>query len=317
MSRYRDHLPQLNGETLLTEGGTETTMVFDQKIDLPLFATFPLLADEEGTGILRASYGPYIRVAREHGRGVVFESPTWRASSVWGEQLGYSPGELDAFNRKAITLLTSIRAEHEHEITPFVISGNIGPHSDGYNPSSMLSARDAQAYHATQIETLADTEADLISAFTLTYVDEAIGITRAARAADMPVVISFTLETDGRLPDSQSLPDAIARVDEETSGGPDYYMINCAHPSHFEHILEPGAPWLDRIGGIRPNASRKSHAELDESTELDSGNPDELGRQYEDLAKHFSNLTVLGGCCGTDHRHIDAIATSMLSAATS
>ena len=310
MPHYRDHLPQLNGEQLLTDGGIETTLVFEDGLDLPLFASFVLLEDEQHTAALRRAYEAYVEVARDHGLGILLESPTWRASPDWGRQLGYAPDDLDRLNRKAIDLLTTLRNDYRDEVTPFVISGCIGPQSDGYNPSTILSADEAETYHSTQVATFADTVADLVSAFTLTYADEAIGITRAAQAADMPVVISFTLETDGRLPSTQALGDAITQVDDATDAGPDYYMINCAHPTHFDHILEPDAPWLDRIRGLRANASTKSHAELDEATELDAGNPTELGAQYEDLTNHLTNLTVLGGCCGTDHHHVNAIATA-------
>lgn len=170
-----------------------------------------------------------------------------------------------------------------------------------------MPAPEAQAYHSTQIETFADTDADLISAFTINYADEAIGIVRAAREAGMPAVISFTVETDGRLPSGEALGEAIKRTDGETDGHASYDMINCAHPTHFRAVLENGSEWRHRLRGLRANASRMSHAELDASSELDRGNPEELGREYRVLRDLLPGLTVLGGCCGTDHQHIDAI----------
>jgi S-methylmethionine-dependent homocysteine/selenocysteine methylase len=180
-----------------------------------------------------------------------------------------------------------------------------------------MTVEEATDYHRPQVEIFRDADADLVTAITINYVEEAIGITRAAQAAEMPVVISFTVETDGKLPTGQSLKDAIAQVDAVTSNAPAYYMINCAHPTHFASILVPGEPWLERIRGLRANASTKSHAELNESETLDDGNPIELGDQYRDLRNKFPQITVLGGCCGTDDRHIEAICKACLPVAWS
>jgi S-methylmethionine-dependent homocysteine/selenocysteine methylase len=304
---HRERLPQLDSGLYLTDGGIETTLVFHEGIDLPLFAAFDLLKDEEGTEALRRCYAPYAELARERGAGLVLESPTWRASSRWAAELGYSEEELDRLNRKAIALLEELRDEYGTDEAPFVISGCIGPHDDGYNPQEILTADAAQAYHSPQIATFADTAADLVGALTITYVDEALGITRAALEAGMPVVISFTVETDGRLPSGQGLGDAIAEVDRQTGEGPAYYMINCAHPTHFDDVLEEGTGWQERIRGLRANASTRSHAELDEATELDEGDPADLGARYAALREMLPRLNVLGGCCGTDHRHVREI----------
>jgi homocysteine S-methyltransferase len=171
-----------------------------------------------------------------------------------------------------------------------------------------MTADEAAAYHAVQVGTFAESAADLVTAVTMTYVDEAVGVVDAARAADVPVVISFTVETDGRLPGGQALGDAVEEVDSRTDGAVAYFMVNCAHPTHFRDVLEPGSAWSGRIRGLRANASRSSHAELDEAEELDTGDPEELGREYVGLRERLPALTVLGGCCGTDHRHIGAIA---------
>ena len=200
--------------------------------------------------------------------------------------------------------MEEIRARHESSDASIVISGCVGPQDDGYNPAEILSASAAQEYHSTQIGTFALTAADMVTAITMTYVEEALGVTRAAVAAGMPVAISFTVETDGRLPSGQGLGDAIEQVDHETDRGPAYYMINCAHPTHFDAVLEGGAPWRERIRGPRANASTMSHAELDDATELDDGDPSDLGARYAALAEKLPNLNVLGGCCGTDHRHV-------------
>ena len=308
--RYRDQLPQLADELMLTDGGLETTLIFHEGLPLPQFAAFDLLKDDEGTRVLRRYFDAYAALAQKHGSGFVLESPTWRANPDWAPLLGYSLGELDDLNRKAIALLEELRAAYEPQVFPIVISGCVGPRGDGYSPAETMKADEAEAYHARQISVFRDSAADMVCAITMTYAEEAIGVTRAARSAGMPVAISFTMETDGRLPSGQSLADAIAQVDGETDMGPDYFMINCAHPTHFADILEPGAPWVERIRGLRANASRKSHAELDESTALDEGDPLELAAQYRELRSLLPSLNVLGGCCGTDHRHVGEIGAA-------
>jgi S-methylmethionine-dependent homocysteine/selenocysteine methylase len=309
----RGQLPQLAGVPMLADGGIETTLIYHDGLDLPLFAAFPLLETRTGLAALRRYYDSYAEVARKHELGLVLESPTWRANPDWAAQLGYDAERLDRLNRQAIELLADIRDAHAKAVSPIVISGCVGPQDDGYNPARRLSAAEAEAYHTAQIRAFADTQADLVAAITMTYPEEAIGIVRAARASDTPVAISLTVETDGRLPSGHGLREAIGQIDGETDGGPDYYMLNCAHPTHFEHVLEAGAPWLDRMLGIRANASTMSHAELDDATELDEGNPDELAADYGRLRALLPHLTVLGGCCGTDERHIDAIATAWRS----
>jgi homocysteine S-methyltransferase len=310
MSPYRTQLPQLNDQLFMTDGGLETTLVFHEGIELPYFAAFDLLRNAGGVATLRRYFLRYVEIARNRGIGIVLEAPTWRANLDWAEKLGYDDRALAAANRKAIDLLEAIRAAHETRATRIVISGNLGPRGDGYLPGARMSVAAARDYHAAQIRTFAQTSADMVSAFTMNYVDEAIGIVQAAREAAMPVAISFTLETDGRLPSGETLAEAIERSDAETSAYPAYYMINCAHPTHFAAVLREGGAWRARIRGLRANASRRSHAELDESTELDVGDPQELGGSYRDLQAVLPRMTVVGGCCGTDHRHVEAICAA-------
>ncbi len=311
MSAYRERLPQLDDDLFMTDGGMETTLIFHDGVDLPYFAAFDLLQDDAGIARLRAYYDRYVAIARQHGLGIVLESPTWRASADWGEKLGYDAVALADANRRAIGLLLEIRTAWETPSTRVVVSGNLGPRGDGYRPDGRMNAAEAQDYHAVQIATFARTDADMVSAFTLNYVEEAVGIARAARTCGMPVAISFTLETDGRLPSGDSLQRAIEATDDATGGYPVYYMINCAHPTHFEHVLNEQGRWRDRIRGLRANASKRSHAELDESTDLDDGDPHELGGQYRTIRKLLPRLSVVGGCCGTDHRHVEQICRAL------
>ena len=255
----------------------------------------------------------YVEVTRRNGVGIVLESATWRANPDWAAKLGYTTDALRRAQRRSIEQLAAIRAEHETAQTPVVISGNFGPRGDGYRADARMTARDAEAYHAPQMRTFAATDADMVAAFTMNYTDEAIGIVAAAKANEMPVAISFTLETDGRLPSGESLHEAITRTDDATGAYPVYYMINCAHPSHFQDMLAAGSGWRDRIRGLRANASKRSHAELDAMTELDVGDPAELGSNYRELRRlgMLPRLSIVGGCCGTDHRHVEAMCRAM------
>lgn len=308
MAKYRDNLPQLSGKLFLTDGGLETELIFHEGYELPDFAAFVLLEDEDGEAAMGEYYRGYARMAGERGVGFILESPTWRASSDWAAKLEYSLEELVDANRQAILLLAEVRSEFESEASPMVVSGCIGPRGDGYDASVQMSTTDAANYHAMQIATFREAGADMVTAITMNYADEAIGVVRAAHAADMPVVISFTVETDGTLPSGQTLKEAIEQVDAATDNGPSYYMINCAHPSHFDSTLETGAAWTLRIRGLRANASRCSHAELDEAEILDEGNPEEFGGEHAAIIAQHPHINVLGGCCGTDRRHVESIA---------
>ncbi len=296
----------------LTDGGMETTLIFHDGLELPEFASFVLLADEDGRAALRRYFEPYLEVGREHGATLVLDAPTWRANLDWGAKLGYSPEALDQVSRDGVALLVELRDEAAGD-PPIRICGCIGPRGDAYATEVTMSAAEAEAYHARQAAVFAATDADLVSGLTLPSVEEAIGIARAARAAGMPVVISFTVETDGRLPTGRALGEAIEEVDRETDGAPEYFMVNCAHPSHFAGVLAEGGAWRERIQGVRANASRLSHAALDDLGLLDAGNPEELAVEVAALGEWLPNLSVLGGCCGTDHRHLARIADAWLA----
>lgn len=307
MTNNGNRLPQQTGELFLTDGGLETTLIFIDGFELPEFAAFDVLKHESGREALRRYYRSYLEIAREHGAGFILESATWRASASWGGKLGYSTEDLAAANREAIDLLFGLRQQYESEHTPIVISGCLGSSEDGYNPAKRMSEKEAERYHATQIATLFNAGVDMVSALTMTHSEEAIGLTRAANFTGLPVSISFTVETDGKLPSGQTLRAAINQVDTATNPKPAYYMINCAHPTHLNGAFDDGEGWIRRIRGIRANASSKSHAELDEAEELDRGNPEELGVQCNDLKSALPDLNVFGGCCGTDHEHIAEI----------
>jgi S-methylmethionine-dependent homocysteine/selenocysteine methylase len=307
----RHSLPQVSGTGLfVTDGGLETELVFHDGLDLPCFAAFPLLENPDTRARLRRYYDGYLAIAREHGAGFVIETPTWRANPDWAGQLGYSLEQLDADNRAAVSLAEEVRAAAAAEGITAVVSGCVGPRGDGYAPGSAMTPEEAEHYHSVQIGTFVTTTADQVTAITMTNVEEAIGVVRAASAAGIPAAISFTVETDGRLPTGQPLHEAIEQVDAATGARAAYFMVNCAHPSHFADALATDGAWLRRLAGLRANASMKSHAELDEATELDEGDPVDLGARHAALRDRLSSVTVLGGCCGTDARHVAAIISA-------
>lgn len=310
MMALTERLPQLT-RPFITDGGLETTLIYHHNQELPDFAAFDLLFRDGGRDILKAYYLTYARLAQTYGVGLILDSPTWRASPDWGRRLGYDTVALIEANRAAIALMQEVRDEMQTGISPMLVSGNIGPRGDGYNPSNRMTPEEADAYHALQVQTFAEAGADMVTALTMTHAGEAAGIAYAAAMRGLPSAISFTVETDGRLPDGTTLGDAIMSVDAQTVGAPAYYMINCAHPTHFLETLQGNAPWLTRLRGVRANASCKSHAELDAMTELDDGDPQELGREHGRLKELLPQLSVFGGCCGTDQRHIEAICRTL------
>jgi homocysteine S-methyltransferase len=306
MAKYRHDLPQLKSGDFLTDGGMETTFVFHRGMDLPHFASFPLLDSEEGRSELVGYFEPYVEIARQRGVGFILDTPTWRANPDWGPKLGYDDAQLVALNIRSVEFLEQLRERWETTQSPIVIEGIVGPRGDGYKAGNMDPGA-AEDYHSRQVAAFTRSNADLVAAVTMNTTGEAIGIARAAKALKMPCAISFTVETDGRLVNGTTLREAIEMTDDATGGAPVYYMVNCAHPTHFDQALRDGESWVGRIVGIRANSSAKSHQELDESTEIDIGDPADLGRRYRALRGRFPAMRILGGCCGTDHRHLQAI----------
>ncbi len=307
MAKYRMDLPQMTMSTFMTDGGLETDLIFNHGIDLPEFAAFDLLKDEDGKEILRKYYLDYLNISKKQCSGFVLEAPTYRANPDWALKIGYSLESLNKLIRISVHELEEIRNEYENKDFKIALSVCIGPRGDGYTPSNLMSIKSAEAYHSHQIKLAADTNADLVTAMTMNYNEDAIGITLAAKKNNIPVVISYTVETDGKLPSGQSLEEAIISLDNLTDNYVSYYMINCAHPDHFSDILNPTSTWSTRIKGLRANASNKSHAELDGSEILDVGDKDQLAKKYQALKVLLPNLSIIGGCCGTDHTHMDKI----------
>jgi len=307
MSLFREHLPQLSGGLFLADAGIETDLIFNHGIEISEFAAHTLLPDARGRRAMADYFRGFLSLARDSGAGFILDSQTWKAHPHWADALGATIEELRLANRESIDFIAGLRDEFAGDGMPIVLAGIVGPRGDAYAPEATVAAREAEEYHATQVDWLAETAADFIAGTTFSQSDEATGLVRAARAAGMPVVISFTVETDGRLPTGQPLGDAIRAVDDATGSAAAYFGVNCAHPDHFFHVLED-ADWARRIRSLRCNASRRSHAELDASDTLDAGNPTELGSQYEAILRRMPWVNIVGGCCGTDLRHVTEIA---------
>ncbi|MGG5822967.1 homocysteine S-methyltransferase family protein [Falsiroseomonas sp. HW251] len=304
---HRHALPQLSGRLLVTDGGLETTLIFHHGFDLPHFAAFPLLDSADGRVALRRYYDSYGAAARRSGAGCILDTPTFRASPDWAAKVGYDAEGLRRIIRDSVSLLRGVRDAWETSDLQVVINGAIGPRGDGYSAVDVMDADIAEAFHAPQVRAYAEAGTDLVMAQTMTHAGEAIGIARAAAKAGMPAVISFTVETDGRLPDGSSLREAIGATEAATSSSPVHYLVNCAHPTHLAPALAEGGEWIRRLGGVRANPSPKSHAELNESTTLEDGDPDELAALLADMRRRHRHFTVMGGCCGSDHRHAEKI----------
>ncbi len=312
MRQAQSILPQLKGQMFITDGGIETHMIFNEGEDLPHFTVFTLMESEQGREKMAQYYRRYIPIAKASGQGFLFDTNTWRANKDWGALVGYDAERLDRVNRASIAFCAEIAREFNAAGVPTVISGAIGPRRDAWQYDGAMTIEEAQAYHRPQIESFAAAGADFVTAYTLTNTPEAIGIARSAEAVGIPVVLSFTLETDGNLPGGKPLGRAVGEVDAATDNYPAYFMINCVHPIHFASTIRHGGHWVDRIGGLRVNASMKSHAELDESAELDIGDWHDLAQRYGRVLPLLPNVRVIGGCCGTDHRHIGAICQHVL-----
>jgi homocysteine S-methyltransferase len=313
MSLYRNALPQLADGPFLADGGIETDLIFNRGIDIREFAAHTLLPDPGTRAVVAEYFRRYLALARDCGAGFILDSQTWKAHVHWADDLGATEAELRTANHDSIAFIAGLRKEFAGNEQPIVLNGIIGPTADAYAPETHRSADEAERYHARQIGWLAETEVDMVTATTFPHADEAIGLVRAAQAAGLAVVVSFTVETDGRLPSGQALADAIRQVDDSTAAAAAYFMINCAHPDHFFHVLD-GEDWSRRIRGLRCNASRLSHAELDACEVLDDGNPQEIGSQYGAILHRMPWLNVFGGCCGSDLRHITQIAAAISAA---
>lgn len=312
VSDQRKTLPHETQDLFLTDGGTETWLMYKRGFELPEFSAFHLLNDPDATDAIRTYYQAFANVALELGTGFIFDSLTYRASRDWGVLLGYSVEDLKKMNQRCLSLYREIASETGLPEANCVYSGCIGPKGDAYKRNEGLTQDIAEEYHSEQIETFVSAGADIVTALTLNSTDEAIGIARAANSAGIPSVISFTLEKNRCLRSGETLAEAIGKVDSATGEAPASYMINCSHPVDFSPALMD-EPWVKRVRGIRANASSLEKGTLCQLGHLEEGDPEELAGQYADLKSSYPHMNVFGGCCGTDEVHIRKIGKTLLS----
>lgn len=307
MGTQRPRLPHESDRLFLTDGGTETWLIHKRGLEVPHFSSFHLLRDRAATEAIRGYYRAFAAIAVDHGTAFIFDSLTYRASRDWGALFGYSREALEDANHACLALYREVASEAGLVDDDVVISGCVGPMRDAYEGNDAPSADAAEAYHRAQIATFRKADVDVVTALSLSSSQEALGIARAGRAAGVPVAISFMVEKDHRLQSGETLHAAIEAVDRATDRAVAYYLINCAHPLDFGPALAH-EPWIERVRGVRANASKHDHAFLSRMDHLDEGDADELAGQYGDLKARFPHMNVFGGCCGTDFHHVRKIS---------
>lgn len=303
--------PFLPGLHYLTEGGQETELMYGHGFDLPEFALFPLLDNPAALARLTAMYQAVLDVAVRHEMGVMLGGLDYRASPDWAGKLGIDAAALTDYQRRSIAFLRDVSAPYRDRLPHILISGAVGPQGDAYERNLTVTPQSAEAYHATQMQNLVTSGVDLVQAMTFTSADEAIGLVRAARTHDLPVIMSFMPDASEGRDGQPTLRDMIEKVDAATDRYALFYGINCSHPREFEPLLESGGDWLGRIGMLRPNASSKEKVELCQIGHLERGDPIELAAHMGRLAHSMPHVTAWGGCCGTWDEHLDLIAQAV------
>ena len=313
MVDHQSFPPQQEGRFYLSEGGTETELMYKYGFELPHFATFPLLENPDAVSRMREMFRSYLEVAAKYKICALMGGLDYRASPDWGELLGYSPGGLAEANIQSIEFLREIADEYASEIPVILIQGLIGPRGDAYERNETITENEAEDYHSVQLETLKKAGVDLALALTFNNIPESIGVARAAAKIGVPLGISLTLDSTSKLSSGQSLVEAITTIDKETDQSPEFYSINCSHPVEYEPAIEPGE-WINRVRGVRPNASKMDKIALCKIGHLEEGDPVELGELCGDLARRYPHMDVWGGCCGTWNSHLDEIAKNVIAA---
>jgi len=306
-----DFPPRLENKFYLTEGGSETEILYKWSFELPEFAMFTLLDDPEADNVIRGMFRRYFDVAAEHGTAMLLNGHDYRASPDWGAKLGYSSEDLRNVQHRVIRFLDDLRAEYADRVSDVYIAACIGPRGDAYGTGGDISADESEDYHSVQLHNLDGTAADMAVAATFNNVPEAIGVIRAANSIGIPIGVSLTLTPEGRLRSGPSLREAIETIDEASGGGAVWFGTNCAHPVEFEPALADAGPWLERLRYIRPNAAKMDKIALCSLGHLEDGDPVELGQQMGEVARRFPRVDILGGCCGTDERHLSQIAQNV------
>lgn len=302
-----DFPPRLDDRIYITEGGIETEILYKWGFELPEFSMYPLLDNADAMKTIHAMFDRVFAAAAAHDAGIVLAGLDYRASPDWAEKIGYSRDQLDAFIHRNIAFLKGRREAHADRVRDVYIAATCGPRGDAYGTGGTITEDEAEAYHAFQIAASKAAGADLVIGITFNNIPESIGFVRAAQDVGIPVGISLTLTPEGVMRSGPSLQQAVEEIDAATDGAAAWFGTNCAHPVEFEPALNGGA-WTDRLRYVRPNASKMDKIALCKLGHLEDGDPEELGGQMADLKRRFPQADILGGCCGTDERHLGEIA---------
>lgn len=307
------HSPFQDGLLYLTEAGTETEVLYKEGYELPHFAMWTLLDNPEAMERIGDMYRRYLDVAAENETGIVLCGFDYRASPDWAALLDVDRDGLREVIHRGIGFLRDVSDPYRDRVPHILLGGSIGPRGDAYSRGEPVTADSAEEYHSFQIACLKEAGADIACAHTFNNIPEAVGVARAARAEGLPLAMYFSLDSSSRLNTGPSLRDAVIETDSQTGNAPLFYGLNCSHPVEFEPALEPG-DWIDRLRSIRPNASKMEKIALCKLGHLEDGDPDELGAQMGDLARRYPHMDIMGGCCGTDERHLSRIAEAVKAA---
>jgi S-methylmethionine-dependent homocysteine/selenocysteine methylase len=313
METTLEYPPRKPGLLYLTEGGVETEIMYKWGHKLPHFAMFTLLDKPEAMADMKSMFARALEVAATQKTGLVLSSLDYRASPDWAALLGISADGLRDVHFRTVAFMKEVAAPFVEKIPDLVFSGVIGPRGDAYGKGGGITEEEAEDYHTPQLKNLRDAGADMACALTFNNIPEAVGVARAAKAVGIPLGLYFTLNSKGTLGSGPTLKEAVESVEEITQGAPSYYGLNCSHPLEFMESLEDG-DWLKRVRSIRPNAVRMEKVALCKLGHLEDGDPEELGQQMGDIRQKFPQMDILGGCCGTDERHLGEIAKNALAA---
>ncbi|MBW2409401.1 MAG: homocysteine S-methyltransferase family protein [Deltaproteobacteria bacterium] len=304
-----------NAAVILTEGAVIERLRRDPAVELdPYIANAGLIYDQAGKQAMTRIYRQYIDIASRYRLPMIVSAPTWRASSERINKSAYSGRE--TMVKDCADFINRIRQDVSQSADCIYIAGLIACRGDSYEPREALTADKAEAYHRLQAQELAHAGVDFILAATLPAVSEALGIAAALSQCAIPYSLSFVIRSDGRVLDGTPLQAAIEKIDAAVNPGPLFYQINCVHPAIFRKAIEQSEPGFDRLLGLQANTSEKSPEELDGLGYLDTSEPEEFAESMLALHTHFG-LKIIGGCCGTDHRHIEEIAKRLSGITTS
>lgn len=309
-----------SGTPIITDGGIETRIMFETNLSMdPELQVAALVPDPDGAAALRSIYESYIKAAGEFGLPIVIGTPTFRASLNFARRAGHGGEEsVRELNVGAVRLLRQLREDSDHR--PIFIAGVIGPSGDAYTPGDALGAPEAAAYHRLQTEVLAEEGVEFLFAPTFPAVDEALGVAMAMGRSGLPYVVSFVLDTAGRVLDGTPLTAAIERIDNEALPPPLYYSISCVYPDVAARALEDAArdskTLVGRIAELKANGSPLGTDELVRLDHIEATPPEPFAELLWSLHESHPVLRVIGGCCGTDDRHIRALAERMVSGST-